>query len=112
MTLIYSLPLEAVTPSEQLQNHELEQRARVISMDLRCLVCQNQTIDDSNAPLAKDLRQLVRERLLKGDSNQQVKDYIQQRYGDYVLMTPPFDARTLLLWFAPFILFYHRLYSD
>ena len=79
----------------------LEARARDIGKTLRCLVCQNQSIDDSNASLAKDLRRLVRERLVAGDSNQAVKDYIVDRYGDYVLLKPPFKPITYALWLGP-----------
>jgi cytochrome c-type biogenesis protein CcmH len=91
----------AVEPDEVLPDAALEQRARELSRGLRCLVCQNQSIDDSNAPLARDLRLLVRERLVEGDSDQAVLDYVVARYGRYVLMRPPFDAATALLWLAP-----------
>jgi len=91
----------AVQPDEVLADPALEARAREISKDLRCLVCQNQSIDDSDADLAKDLRVLVRERLTEGDSNAEVKDYIVARYGDFVLLTPPFKAATFFLWFGP-----------
>ncbi len=91
----------AVEPDEVLADPALEQRARELSRGLRCLVCQNQSIDDSNAPLARDLRLLVRERLVEGDSDHAVLDYIVERYGRYVLMRPPFDAATALLWLAP-----------
>lgn len=91
----------AVQPNEMLANPQLEARARFISEDLRCLVCQNQSIDDSDADLAHDLRLLVRQRLLAGDSNEQVKQYLVDRYGDYVLLNPPFKASTLVLWLGP-----------
>jgi cytochrome c-type biogenesis protein CcmH len=94
----------AVLPEEVLKDAALETRARVISQDLRCLVCQNQSIDDSNAPLAKDLRVIVRERLTAGDSNEQVFDYVVSRYGNFVLLQPPFQQDTFLLWVLPFIL--------
>jgi len=94
----------AVQPDEILSDSRLEARARVISADLRCLVCQNQSIDDSNAPLAKDLRLLVRERLTAGDSDKAVLDYIVHRYGDFVLLRPPVNTATLLLWVAPLLL--------
>jgi cytochrome c-type biogenesis protein CcmH len=94
-------PALAVEPAEMLKDPALEARARDISKDLRCLVCQNQSIDDSDAPLAKDLRVLVRERLQKGDSNRQVIDYVVSRYGDFVLLKPPFKATTWALWFGP-----------
>ncbi len=92
----------AVLPSERLADPALEARARVISQDLRCQVCQNQSIDDSNASLAADLRRLVRERLTAGDSNEAVLSYVTQRYGDYVLLRPPMRTDTILLWYGPF----------
>ncbi len=97
-------PAFAVLPEEMLNDPALELRARDISQGLRCLVCQNQAIDDSNAPLAKDLRIIVRERLTAGDSNEQVMDYVVKRYGNYVLLKPPFQADTFLLWALPFLL--------
>lgn len=98
-------PVGAVQPDEVLPDPKLEQRARELSLGLRCLVCQNQSIDDSNAPLARDLRVLVRERLVAGDSDREVMQFVVARYGDYVLLRPPFDARTFLLWFGPLIVF-------
>lgn len=94
----------AVEPDEVLSNPALEQRARTISQELRCLVCQNETIDASNAPIARDLRKLVRERLVAGDTNEQVKNFIVARYGDYVLLRPPFKPSTWLLWLGPGII--------
>jgi cytochrome c-type biogenesis protein CcmH len=91
----------AVQPGEMLADPALEQRARNISAELRCLVCQNQSIDDSDAPLAGDLRRLVRERLEAHDSDQQVLDYIVARYGEFVLLNPPFELSTILLWLTP-----------
>ena len=96
-------PVFAVQPDEVLSDASLEKRARSLSTGLRCLVCQNQSIDDSDAPLAKDLRVLVRERLVAGDSDQQVIDYVVARYGDFVLLKPPMNTHTLLLWIAPFL---------
>lgn len=93
----------AVQPDEQLADPALEGRAREISTGLRCLVCQNQSIDDSDAPLARDLRVLVRERLQAGDSDADVRDYLVARYGDFILLRPPFGATTLLLWLTPVI---------
>lgn len=93
----------AVEPDEILGDPILEERARVISKDLRCLVCQNQSIDDSDAELAKDLRVIVRERLTAGDSNDQVVEFVVSRYGNYVLLDPPMNAQTLLLWGSPAI---------
>ncbi len=91
----------ALDPGEMLKNPVLEKRAREISKGLRCLVCQNESIDDSNAPLAKDLRRIVRQRLVKGDTNRQVVMYITARYGDFVLLRPPVKPTTWLLWFGP-----------
>ena len=91
----------AVRPDEMLKDPALETRARHISEELRCLVCQNQSIDDSEAPLAHDLRVLVRQRITAGDSNAQVIKFIVARYGDFVLLKPPFQLDTLLLWGLP-----------
>ena len=99
--LMLLTPAHAVEPGEALADPALEARARDLSVDLRCLVCQNQSIDDSHAPLAKDLRLLVRERLAAGDSDEQVRTYLVQRYGDFVLLKPPLRIGTLLLWGAP-----------
>jgi len=99
--LMLLTPAYAVEPGEALADPSLEARARDLSADLRCLVCQNQSIDDSHAPLAKDLRLLVRERLAAGDSDDQVRSYLVQRYGDFVLLKPPLRIGTLLLWGAP-----------
>jgi cytochrome c-type biogenesis protein CcmH len=96
-------PVLAVQPDEVLSDANLEKRARSLSTGLRCLVCQNQSIDDSDAPLARDLRVLVRERLVAGDSDQQVIDYVVARYGDFVLLKPPMNTHTLLLWIAPLL---------
>lgn len=90
----------AVQPDERLADPALEARARLISQELRCLVCQNQSIDDSDAELAKDLRVLVRERLTAGDSNDQVLDFIVARYGEFALLKPRIEQRTIILWFA------------
>ncbi|MBM1558507.1 cytochrome c-type biogenesis protein CcmH [Sulfitobacter mediterraneus] len=102
--LLLPLSAQAVEPDEMLADPVLEERARVISKDLRCVVCQNQDIDSSNAGVARDLRLLVRERLLEGDSNNQVTAYIQARYGDYVLLKPPFKPSTYALWGTPIAL--------
>ncbi|MGA7390457.1 MAG: cytochrome c-type biogenesis protein [Pseudolabrys sp.] len=91
----------AVQPDEVLKDPALELRARNLSSELRCMVCQNQSIDDSEAPLARDLRLLVRERLTKGDSNQQVLDFLVARYGEFVLLKPRLEWHTLLLWGLP-----------
>jgi cytochrome c-type biogenesis protein CcmH len=91
----------SVQPDEMLKDPALETRARDLSRELRCMVCQNQSIDDSEAPLARDLRLLVRERLTNGDSDQQVLDFLVSRYGAFVLLKPPFEWHTLLLWGLP-----------
>ena len=91
----------AVQPDEMLRDSALESRARDLSRELRCMVCQNQSIDDSEAPLARDLRLLVRERLIKGDSDQQVLSFLVSRYGEFVLLRPPLEWHTLLLWGLP-----------
>jgi cytochrome c-type biogenesis protein CcmH len=91
----------AVQPDEMLADPKLETRARNLSRELRCMVCQNQSIDDSEAPLARDLRILVRERLRAGDSDAQVLDFLTARYGEFVLLKPPFGWHTALLWLAP-----------
>jgi cytochrome c-type biogenesis protein CcmH len=101
---LWSVPALAVIAGEELDDPALELRAREISKELRCLVCQNQSIDDSNAGLAKDLRALVRERLVAGDSDQQVTDYVVARYGDFVLLRPPFKASTYALWLGPWVI--------
>jgi len=98
--MVLSTPVIAVGPDEILPDAALEARARQLSAGLRCLVCQNQSIDDSDADLAKDLRVLVRERLVAGDSNDEVEQYIVDRYGEYVLLNPRLNAHTLLLWIA------------
>ncbi|MDB5553082.1 MAG: cytochrome biosis protein [Rhizobium sp.] len=94
-------PALAVNPDEVLADPVLEARARAISSELRCMVCQNQSIDDSNADLAKDLRVLVRERLTAGDSDDQVRAYLVSRYGEFVLLKPPLGFNTMLLWGMP-----------
>lgn len=93
----------AVNPDEVLDDPGLESRARSLSAELRCLVCQNQSIDDSDAPLARDLRILVRERLVAGDSDGEIRTYLVDRYGEFVLLKPPFSSSTLLLWLTPLI---------
>ena len=91
----------AVQPDEMLKDPSLEARARELSRELRCMVCQNQSIDDSEAPLARDLRLQVRERLTKGDTDQQVLDFLVARYGEFVLLKPPLESRTIILWTLP-----------
>lgn len=102
--LLCGTPAFAIQPDEMLKDPKLEARARDVDKELRCLVCQNENIDDSEADLAHDLRLLVRKRILAGDTNAQVKQYIVARYGNYVLLKPPFDPETYLLWFGPVLL--------
>jgi cytochrome c-type biogenesis protein CcmH len=102
--LTLARPAFAVLPSEMLADPALEARARAISEELRCMVCQNQSIDDSDADLAHDLRVLVRDRLKAGDTDQQAIDYIVARYGEFVLLKPRFNLRNALLWAAPAIM--------
>ena len=105
LLLVFAFPAFAVDPSEVLPDPALEARAREIGRSLRCVVCQNQSIDDSNAEVARDMRRAVRERLVAGDNDAAVFDFMVARYGDYVLLNPPFKARTLLLWLgAPLVL--------
>ena len=101
LSLLLAAPLRAVEPKEILANPILEARARALSKDLRCMVCQNQSIDDSDAPLAHDLRVLVRERLKAGDSNAQVLDFLVARYGEFVLLKPRLSWHTVALWGLP-----------
>lgn len=96
--------LASSTSWAQLSDAEIESRAKEVGKSLRCVVCQNQSIDESDAPLAADMRKLVRNRLREGDSNAEVIDYMQERYGDYVLLKPPVQTNTYILWFLPFIL--------
>lgn len=105
LLLVFASPAFAVDPSEVLPDPALETRAREIGRALRCVVCQNQSIDDSNAEVARDMRRAVRERLVAGDNDAAVFDFMVARYGDYVLLNPPFKARTLILWLgAPLVL--------
>ncbi len=101
LALFIASPALAVLPDEILNDPALEARARALSRELRCMVCQNQSIDDSDAPLARDLRLLVRERVQAGDSDSEVMDFLTARYGDFVLLNPRFNARTALLWSLP-----------
>jgi cytochrome c-type biogenesis protein CcmH len=104
MTILAAIsvsPVRAVLPDEVMSNPAREARARALSQELRCMVCQNQSIDDSEAPLARDLRLLVRERIASGDSDAQVIDFLVARYGEFVLLRPRFESRTLLLWLVP-----------
>jgi len=101
LAMLLPLAVQAVEPDEMLSDPVLEARAREISKELRCVVCQNQDIDSSNAGVARDLRLLVRERLVAGDTDENVIAYIQARYGDFVLLKPPFKPETYALWIAP-----------
>jgi cytochrome c-type biogenesis protein CcmH len=105
LALLASLtgPALAVQPDEMMKDPALEARARALSGELRCLVCQNESIDDSEAPLARDIRVLIRERIGKGESNDSVRAYLVSRYGDFILLKPPFKPETLLLWLSPVI---------
>ena len=104
LAMLVSQPAFAVEPDEILADPVLEERARAISKQVRCVVCQNQDIDSSNAGVARDLRLLVRERLVAGDTDQQVMDFLVARYGDYVLFNPPWKPSTYILWVAPIVI--------
>jgi cytochrome c-type biogenesis protein CcmH len=104
LTLLFAGAALAVKPDEVLADPALESRARTLSEELRCMVCQNQSIDESDADLARDLRVLVRQRLVAGDTDQQVIDYIVSRYGEFVLLKPRFSLRNALLWGTPILL--------
>ncbi|WP_137932151.1 cytochrome c-type biogenesis protein [Mesorhizobium comanense] len=104
LSLVFAGAALAVKPDEMLADPALEARARALSEGLRCMVCQNQSIDESDADLARDLRILVRQRLVAGDSDRQVMDYVVSRYGEFVLLKPRFDLRNALLWGTPVIL--------
>ena len=95
----------AVEPDEVLENQKQELRARDISKNIRCMICQNQSIDESNAPLARDLRILIRNKIKEGNSNEEIYIFLTDRYGDFILLKPPYKLSTLVLWFLPFIFF-------
>ncbi len=101
ISLLCVSPAMAIGPEEALKDPKLEIRARNLSAELRCLVCQNQSIDDSDAPLAKDLRLIVRQRLLKGDTDADIRDFVVARYGEFVLLRPRFTVQTVVLWLSP-----------
>lgn len=103
MMLSLALPAFAVQPDEVLKDPALEARARALSQTLRCMVCQNESIDESNAPLARDLRILVRERIQAGDSDADVRQFLVARYGEFILLTPRLSGRTVLLWSVPLL---------
>ncbi len=101
MIALGAAPALAIGAGESLDDPALEARARALGKELRCLVCQNQSIDDSDADLARDLRRLVRERLMAGENEAQIKAYLVSRYGDFILLKPPFKAKTYILWLGP-----------
>jgi len=100
---IVAINCYSVEPDEFLQNPKKELRARNISKNVRCLVCQNQSIDESSAPLAKDLRILIRKKIKHGNSDEEIYNFLTERYGDFILLNPPFKISTLLLWILPFV---------
>ncbi|MBE90421.1 MAG: cytochrome c-type biogenesis protein CcmH [Rhodospirillaceae bacterium] len=104
IALLFANVAIAINPDEVLKDPALETRARALSVDIRCLVCQNQSIDDSDADLAKDLRTLVRERLTAGDSDEDIKKFLVARYGKFILLRPPVQGETYLLWFGPLLI--------
>ena len=116
ITQFFSNTSYTVEPDEILKNQEYELRARNISKNIRCMICQNQSIDESNAPLAKDLRILIRNKIKEGSNDKEIYKFLTDRYGDFILLKPPFNINTLGLWFLPFIflllgiyiVFYHN----
>jgi len=100
----------AVEPDEILENPKYELRARNISKNIRCMVCQNQSIDESNATLAKDLRILIREKIKEGNKDEEIYKFLTDRYGDFVLLKPPLNSKNLMLWFLPFIFLFFGIY--
>ena len=102
--LVLASPVRATEPDEILQDAAQEKRARAITRELRCVVCQNQSVDDSDAPLAKDIRVIVRERIVAGETDEQVRAFVVNRYGQYVLLRPPLGIDTALIWIGPFAL--------
>ena len=100
LALVVAAPAFAVQPNEMLKDPALEARARALSAQLRCLVCQNESIDESDADLARDIRLLIREKIVHGESNAQIRNFLVSRYGDFILLKPPFKLSTLLLWFS------------
>ena len=105
LVLFFSNNVKAVDPDEILENQEQELRARDISKNIRCMVCQNQSIDESNSPLAKDLRILIREKIKQGKNNEEIYEFLTDRYGDFILLKPELKSNTVALWFLPFIFF-------
>ena len=111
LLMLMTTSVWAVQPDEMLPDPKLEARARAVSKDLRCLVCQNQSIDDSDADLARDIRILLRQRIMAGDSDDQARQFLVDRYGDYVLLRPPFKGTTLVLWGGPPLLLLAALFA-
>jgi len=105
LTQFFSKNCFTVEPDEILQDQKLELRARDISKNIRCMICQNQSIDESNAPLAKDLRILIRNKIKEGNNNEEIYKFLTDRYGDFILLKPPFKLSTLALWLLPFVFF-------
>ena len=105
LTQSFSKNCFAVEPDEILQDQKQELRARDISKNIRCMICQNQSIDESNAPLARDLRILIRNKIKEGNNNEEIYIFLTDRYGDFILLKPPLKLSTLALWFLPFIFF-------
>ena len=105
LTQFFSKNCFTVEPDEILQDQKLELRARDISKNIRCMICQNQSIDESNAPLARDLRILIRNKIKEGNNNEEIYIFLTDRYGDFILLKPPLKLSTLALWFLPFIFF-------
>ena len=105
LTQFFSTSSIGVEPDEVLKNKKQELRARDISKNIRCMVCQNQSIDESNAPLAKDLRILIRDKIKEGKNNKEIYKFLTDRYGDFILLKPPLKSSTLALWFLPFVFF-------
>tara|TARA_B100000029_G_scaffold310229_1_gene302777 strand:- start:99 stop:506 length:408 start_codon:yes stop_codon:yes gene_type:complete len=103
LTYLFSHYSYSVEPDEILNNKEQETRARNISKNIRCLVCQNQSIDESNAPLAKDLRILIRDKIKSGKKDEEIYNFLRDRYGDFIFLKPTLSLNTFLLWFLPFI---------
>ncbi len=111
LTNLISGSLNTVEPDEILDNPEYELRARNISKNIRCVVCQNQSIDESNAPLAKDLRILIRNKIKEGDKDEEIYNFLTERYGEFILLNPPFNLKTLALWFLPIIFIILGVYT-
>ena len=103
ITHVFSTNCYSIEPEEILQDQKQEFRARTISKNIRCMVCQNQSIDESNAPLAQDLRILIRNKIKKGQDDDEIYKFLTERYGDFILLKPPFKLNTLALWFLPFV---------